>query len=133
MSPTRQRVDVGKTASITCQVVHGFPIRKVLWLHNGEKIHVENLETNFLQVTNNASIMTQKDKGINRLRHDLVTSSLSSLSTNLPQKSSSISNPSSNNGETNNVITDYKMRNDKYFLENGRVRIKILGSIYSMS
>ena len=120
MSPTRRRIDVGKTASISCDVVRGFPVQKVLWLYNGEKIHVENLETIFLRVTNNASIMTQKDKGISWLKHELVTSSLSSLSTNLPQMSTSILNPSSN-GKTNNVISQHTMQNNKYFSENGKV------------
>ena len=125
VSPSRQRIDVGKSATISCDVIRGFPVRKVLWLQNGEKIHVENLETNFLQVTNNASIMTQGDKSIRRLKHDLVTSSLSSLSTNLPPMSTSISNPSSNNGERNNIILDYKARDDKHFVENGKVRLII--------
>ena len=120
VSPSRQRIDVGKSATISCDVIRGFPVRKVLWLKNGEKIHVENLETNFLRVTNNASIMTQKDKGINRLKHELATSSLSSLSTNLPQMSTSILNPSSN-GKTNNVISQHTMQNNKYFSENGKV------------
>ena len=119
--PSRQRIDVGKSATISCDVIRGFPVRKVLWLQNGEKIHVENLETNFLQVTNNASIMTQGDKNIRRLKHEFVTSSLSSLSTNLPQMSTLISNPSSNNGETNKVISDYTKHDDKYFIENGKV------------
>ena len=67
--------------------------------------------------------MTQGDKSIRRLKHELVTSSLSSLSTNLPPMSTSISNPSSNNGERNNVISDYTARDDKHFAENGKVRL----------
>ena len=123
VSPTRQRVDVGKATSISCDITHGFPVRKILWLHNGKQIHAENLETNFLQATNNASIIAQKDKGISRLRNELVTSLLSSLSTNLPSMSTSISNPSSNNGERNNVISHYKAQNDMHFVENGKVRL----------
>ena len=130
VSPTRQRVDVGKATAISCDIMHGFPVRKFLWLHNGKQIHAENLETNFLQATNNASIIAQKDKGISRLRHELVTSPLSSLSTNLPSMSTSISNPSSNNGERNNVISDYTARDDKHFVENGKVRLIILGYIH---
>ena len=113
--------------------MHGFPVQKLLWLHNGKQIHVENLESNFLQATNNASIIAQKDKGISRLRHELVTSPLSSLSTNLPPMSTSISNPSSNNGERNNVISDYTARDDKHFVENGKVRLIILGHIHKMN
>ena len=129
VSPIRQRVDVGQTTSISCDIKHGFPVQKLLWLHNGKQIHVEKLESNFLQTTNNASIIAQKDKGISRLRHELVTSPLSSLSTNLPSMSTSISNPSSNNGETSNVISGYKTQDDKHFVENGKVSLIILGHI----
>ena len=101
VTPTRQRIDVGKDATISCDIVRGFPTRKLVWLHNGKEIHAENVEETFMQVTNNANnsfsgMTVAKDNDTNWFKQALSKSSLSSLpSTSLPLSSpSSIVNPS---------------------------------------
>ena len=97
-----------------------------MWLHNGEQLHVEMVDNRILQVTNNASGMSRKDKDIAIIKHALHRSftSLSSPSTMVPLDSTFQANPSAN------TIFDSKQENKGrnahiLFEENGKVKIKL--------
>ena len=118
MIPTRQRIDVGDSASISCNVVHGFPVRKLVWLFNGQQIHVENIESTSTQLTNNGSKTTYYDKNTKRLSQELSPSfrSLSSSSTTLPFMSTSTHPRSFTLGSAEN-----KRKAGRLFLDKGKV------------
>ena len=97
-----------------------------MWLHNGNHLHVEMVDNRILQVTNNASGMSRKDKDIAIIKQALHRSftSLSSPSTMVPLDSTFKTNPSAN------TIFDSKQENTGQnahivFEENGKVKIKL--------
>ena len=126
VTPTRQRVDVGKVATISCDVIRGFPARKLIWLHNGEQIHAQIIDNRILQVTKKASGMSPKDKDMTIIQHALHRSftSLSTTSTMVPLESTFNANLSAN------TILNSKQQNKErnahiLFEENGKVKVEL--------
>ena len=126
VTPTRQRVDVGKVATISCDVIRGFPARKLIWLHNGEQIHAQIIDNRILQVTKKASRMSPKDKDMTIIQHALHRSftSLSTTSTMVPLELTFNANLSAN------TILNSKQQNKKrnahiLFEENGKVKVEL--------
>ena len=109
---------------VSCDIVRGFPVRKIMWLHNGEQILVQNVENGLTQAIshNNMSGMTAKDKSIDRLKQALSTSftSVSSSSTILPFISTAITNPSTRL-MSNRDDSHYKPNDHISFEGNGKV------------
>ena len=104
-----------------------------MWLHNGEQIHLEIIDNRILQVTKNASGMSQKDKDITFIKHALHRSftSLSSPSTMVPLDSTFSANPSANTILNHNPAN--KGQNAHILFEdNGKVKVKLWPSNYSI-
>ena len=97
-----------------------------MWLHNGQQIHLEIIDNRILQVTKNASGVSQRDKDISYIKHALHRSfdSLSSPSTMVPLDSTFSANPSTN------TILNHKPANKGQnahilFEDNGKVKAKL--------
>ena len=61
--PLAQRIDVGQDADIQCNILEGFPVRLIQWLHNGKLVKQHEFKDDFLiekvsQVENQELTMT---------------------------------------------------------------------------